>query len=65
MDGSKENNHFADNPNHSNARYRERDENDVKRNAFHGKEGYSGNYSKKEKDQMEGMPMPEHMKRRR
>jgi hypothetical protein len=70
MDGSEMNeqarrNGYKENPNHSDARYRERDENMVKRDAFHSKEGYCGNFSAKEKDQMNGMSMPEHMKRRR
>lgn len=51
-----------ENPNHSNARYEEHDEREIKRAAFDRKEGYSKNYAAKEKDQMNGMPMPEHMK---
>lgn len=51
-----------ENPNHSNARYMEHPEREMKRKAFDSKEGYSKNYSVKEKDQMNGMPMPMHMK---
>jgi hypothetical protein len=53
-----------DNPNHSNERYRERDDMDVKRKAFESKEGYSEKrFSAKLKDQMNGMPMPGHMQK--
>lgn len=51
-----------ENPNHSNERYMERNEHEVKSAAFRSKEGYSEkNFSKKLKDQMNGMPMPRHM----
>lgn len=53
-----------DNPNHSNERYQERDDMDVKRKAFESKEGYSEKrFSAKLKDQMNGMPMPGHMQK--
>lgn len=52
-----------ENPNHSNERYMERDERKVKSDAFRSKEGYSQkNFERKLKDQMNGMPMPGHMK---
>ena len=52
-----------ENPNHSNARYMERPEGEIKAAAFRSKEGYSEkNFSKKLKDQMNGMPMPMHMR---
>jgi hypothetical protein len=53
-----------ENPNHSNARYAERDEKGVKRAAFESKNGYSQKrFESKLKDQMGGMPMPRHMKK--
>ena len=52
-----------ENPNHSNARYMKGSEAEVKSAAFRSKGGYSEkNYSKKLKDQMNGMPMPMHMR---
>ena len=52
------------NPNWSNERYEEHPEKEMKRKAFESKEGYSNkNYSKKERDQMNGMPIPRHMKK--
>lgn len=50
-----------ENPNHSNARYMEHPENEIKRKAFESKEGYSKGYRDKMKNKMNGMPMPSHM----
>jgi hypothetical protein len=55
-----------ENPNHSNERYMEHDEHRIKKDAFERKEGYSQKrFETKLKDQMNGMPMPGHMKERR
>ena len=52
-----------DNPNHSNFRYREKDNAEINRKAFERKEGFSNrNHSAKVKDQMNGMPIPMHMR---
>ena len=53
-----------ENPNHSNDRYRERDNREIKRSAFDKKEGYKSNYSSKEKDMHGGMRMPAHMNKK-
>ena len=52
-----------ENPNHSNARYAEKPEAQVKSAAFASKKGYSGSHNEKMKDKMGGMPMPSHMKK--
>lgn len=42
----------------------ERANHEMKKRAFEGKEGYSHHrYEEKLKDQMNGMPMPEHMRK--
>lgn len=52
-----------ENPNHSNSRYEEHNEKEIKRKAFEGKEGYSQKkFEGKLKDQMNGMPLAAHMK---
>ncbi len=65
MDHQASMNGWKPNPNHSDARYRERNESEIKSAAFRSKEGYCKDHSTKVKEEMNGMRMPEHMKRRR
>jgi hypothetical protein len=66
MDMQARKNGYCPNPNHSNARYAEHPEAEIKRRAFESKEGYSQKrFEAKLKDQMSGMPMPGHMRGRR
>lgn len=63
MDAQAARNGYMHNPNHSNERYMERNENELKAAAFRSKEGYcQKDFSSKLKDQMNGMPMPRHMR---
>lgn len=62
MDAQAKMNAYTPNPNHSNARYMEYPEAQMKKSAFESKRGYSGSHKEKERNVRGGMPMPSHMK---